>query len=712
QFYILASSLRTQTETRSLKSGETFAVFDDLADIQPVGLGQQGLYHRGTRFLSRLELRMGDSRPLLLSSTVKEDNGVVAADLANPDIMEAGRRALAANTVHVSRTAVLVEGACYQRLRIRNYGTAAVDLPITFEFDADFRDIFEVRGLKRAKRGRTLPAETRPEEVLLGYEGRDGLVRRTRVRFEPTPDEISSGRVTYTLSIPPKDDISISVAITCEQGDWTPRRVGYEQAVLAAGNKVGRETERACGIHTSNDLFNNWVSRSRTDLGMLLTEKSEGPYPYAGIPWFSTPFGRDGIITALQMLWLDPEIAKGVLGYLAETQASQMLPEQDAEPGKILHEAREGELAALGEIPFRQYYGAVDTTPLFVLLAGAYYERTGHQPFIEKIWPHVVRALEWIDRHGDRDGDGFVEYERRAPSGLTNQGWKDSEDAVFHADGRAAEGPIALCEVQAYVFAAKQSAARLARGLGETDLAQSLDEAALALQDRFSRSFWSDELGTFVLALDGNKRPCEVRTSNAGHCLYAGIASPEQAQAVAAVLMSDEMCSRWGIRTLASCEERFNPMSYHNGSVWPHDNALIANGLARYMLKDGVTRIFTQLFDACLFMDLHRLPELYCGFPRRSGEGPTRYPVACAPQAWASASVFSLLQACLGLTISRADNRIAFFRPVLPPFLERVSITNIRVGDSTLDIEFHRHAEDVGIQVVRRDGDAQVLVVK
>lgn len=719
-FYILSTSAHIDDRTRVLKDDDTFAVFDRFGDVETYGNGEAGIYHRDTRFISRLILKMEGVRPLLLSSSVKDDNAVLAIDATTPDIERNGTVAIAHGAVHLLRSKLLWDQTCHERFQVRNYGLDAIRLSLSIEIGTDFADIFEVRGARRARRGRHLPAQVQGGSIIHAYEGLDRRVRRTRIVFDPAPDLITETQARYEISLGPGEKEEYRYAIICEMNDpvepatpSSPVPLGYEEAAHQVGKVLQAARAETAQIHTSNEQFNDWLNRSLADLVMMRTDTPHGTYPYAGVPWFCTAFGRDGIITALACLSFNSTFARGVLAYLAATQANVTSADNDAEPGKVLHETRDGEMALLGEVPFHRYYGSVDATPLFVVLAGAYYERTGDEAFIRSLWPHIVRALDWIDRYGDRDGDGFIEYARRSQTGLANQGWKDSEDSVFHADGSLAHGPIALCEVQAYVYAAKRAAADLAAVLGDAERAGVLAQAADALRDRFAAAFWCDDISTYALALDGDKRPCRVSTSNAGHCLYAGIATPEHARRVAATLTSDAFFSGWGVRTVADGERRYNPMSYHNGSVWPHDNALIAAGFARYGLKEEAARILTGLFDASLFFDLNRLPELFCGFPRRPGEAPTHYPVACSPQTWAAATVFLLLESCLGLKVLGSQGRIMFFKPLLPESLKQVSINGLRVGNASIDLLAVRHDEgDVGINVVRREGDLDVLILK
>jgi glycogen debranching enzyme len=712
EFYILATASLAAEHPLVLKEGDTFGVFDPHADIGRYGSGEQGVYHEDTRYLSRLDLKLGRSRPLFLSSSVRHANDLLLADLTNPDIVLEDGGVLPRGTVHIFRTKLLWNGSCHERLRLSNHGLQAVRLWLTLSFGADFVDIFEVRGTRRERRGALLQPEVEGSRVVLAYRGLDDVLRRTRLDFDPAPRELTGSQARFELRLDPQATTLLEVTVTCEP-DGEPRLpVPFDQALAAAERRRSDAQEGRCRIETSNETFNAWLERSRADLDMMTTETVYGPYPYAGVPWFSTVFGRDGLITALETLWLDPSLARGVLANLAALQAGEVEEARDAEPGKILHELRKGEMALRGEVPFGRYYGSIDSTPLFVILAAAAFERTGDRELAQRLWPHLERALAWMDGFGDLDGDGLVEYARRSPNGLTQQGWKDSGDSIFHADGRLAAGPIALCEAQGYVYAARQGAALIAAALGLAERAGTLLAQAESLRTDFEERFWSDDIGTYVLALDGEKRPCHVRASNAGHALWAGIASPERARRAARTLLDDLSFSGWGVRTLSAAELRYNPMSYHNGSVWPHDNALIAAGLVRYGLKAPALRILAALHDASAHFELRRMPELFCGFKRRAGEGPTLYPVACAPQAWSAGAVFLMLQACLGLQVDGAAGRLVLREPALPEFLDVVRIERLAVGGGVVDLVLRREGDDVGVHVARRQGEVSVLVAK
>ena len=679
RFYILATSSLLQERRHVLKDGGSFAVFDPQGDIVPLGSGEQGYYHFGTRHLSRLQQTLNGRRPLLLSSRVREQNDIFGADLTNADQVRDGEIVLPRDLLHVFRSRFLWDGHWYERLRFANYG---------------------------------LEPRVARDRVTLGYLGLDGLTRATELLFDPPPLEISGDRARFALALGPRESAAITLTARCEGPEYRGRTLSYEEAFDACAIRGAHRRRSWCTLVSANEQFNEWFKRSAADILMMTSDLPTGPYVYAGVPWFSTPFGRDGIITALEVLWANPELARGTLAYLAETQAADANPLQDAEPGKILHETRAGEMARLGEVPFGRYYGSVDATPLFVVLAGRYYARTGDRDFIASIWGAIERALAWIDTSADADGDGFIEYARRTPKGLVQQGWKDSNDSVFHADGTLAAGPIALSEVQAYVHEAKLQAAALASVLGLGDRAGSLRRAAAALREQFERAFWCEELDAYALALDGEKRPCRVRSSNAGQCLFGGIASPARARRIADTLMGDVMFSGWGVRTIATGEARYNPMSYHNGSIWPHDNALIGAGLGRYGLRSAVARILAGLFDASLFVDRQRMPELFCGFHRRAGEGPTLYPVACSPQAWAAGAVFMLLQSMVGLTIEAAERRVTIRSGLLPEFLPQVRVNDLQVGDGTVDLILERHRQDLGVTIERNDANAEIVVIK
>jgi glycogen debranching enzyme len=707
-FYIAVADAATR-HRYTLKSGDTFVVMDSHGDVGASSGGPDGLFHCDTRYLSRLELTVNELQPLLLGSNLRDDNALLAIDLTNPDIFSDQRIVLEKDTLHIVRTIFLWQGTAYQRLGVRNFGDRAADLRLVVLFDSDFADLFEVRGMRRGRRGVVTRKLVGADQVVLSYRGLDGVIRRSRLTFDPPPAKLAVNAASYQLHIPPGAMQPLFIAVACDRADERP--MPFMRGLLAARRELRAATAGGTTVESSSELFNEVLCRSAADLSMLMTDTPQGRYPYAGIPWYSTTFGRDGLITALQMLWWNPSVARGVLRRLAAHQATVTDPRSDAQPGKILHEMRAGEMAALREVPFGLYYGSVDATPLFVLLAGAYVERTGDEATLAELWPAIEAALAWIDGPGDPDRDGFVEYRRATEEGLANQGWKDSHDAIFHADGRLAEGHIALAEVQGYVFAAKRLAARCARRLGHDALAGALEAQAARLAERFEAAFWCPQIETYALALDGDKAPCCVRTSNAGQVLFAGIASPGRAAMVARGLMETRFNSGWGIRTVAKGEARYNPMSYHNGSIWPHDNALIALGFARYGFAHSVEQLFKGLFKAATYMDARRLPELYCGFQRQRGRGPTLYPVACSPQAWASATPFTLLEASLGLEFDPGKGEIRLRNPRLPAFLDEVTLRNLRLDSASVDLRVRRHKDAVSLDILRTSGKIQVSIV-
>lgn len=710
QFFIPAAASLQERRPRVLKHGDSFAVYDHNGDILSGPGSPEGLFFKDTRHLSHLYLTLDGARPMLLSSSLRDDNAALICDLTNPDLVGEDGQLFEHDRLHIRRVRALWEAAAYERLSIRNFDDQMRRVRVSFAFEADFADLFEVRGTKRKRRGQHELPQVNADSVLLAYQGLDGRRRETRLRFDPTPTQLTHERADYVIDIGAGDTRVLFFETSCnpDAPSTEPARRQFFIGLRGARRALRSCAANAASIETSNAILNEALCRSIADLFMLVSDTPEGPYPYAGIPWYSTVFGRDAIITALQTLWLDPSLALGVLRHLAAHQAKAIDEFADAEPGKILHEVRHGEMAELREVPFRHYYGSVDATPLFVMLAGAYFDRTSDIASIHALWPNIEAALKWIGEYGDRDGDGFVEYGRRNEHGLVNQGWKDSHDSVFHEDGALAEGPIAMAEVQAYAYGAWRAAANISRALGKNTRAKELDQRAETFRALFDKHFYDEALGTYVLALDGKKRPCRVRASNAGHVLYTGLALPERAQAVAQTLLSGASFCGFGVRTVATTESRFNPMSYHNGSVWPHDTALIAAGLARYGFRREAARLFEGLFTASTYMDLRRLPELFCGFPRQPGTGPVFYPVACSPQAWATGALPFLMQVCLGLRFSPSERILRFDRPILPEFVDEVTLRNVTVGDCLLDLHLRRANSDVLVHVFNRTGECHV----
>lgn len=688
--------LPLQGRLLTLKHGDMFGVFDAQGDIigavEPGGGrgSADGLFYEDTRVLSRFRMTLNGVLPESLGASVSDDNTLLSINLTTPALTDDRGRTLFRGQIHLHRRRYLWNRGMHEAVVLRNHGLETCRVTLAVEYAADFLDLFEVRGSRRENRGSPLAVSLEEQAVTLAYEGLDHRRMATGIAFSRRPDAIFEDHAAFCLDLTPgaAQELFVSIHATGVSRQ-VPEKRSFLAGLRAAKRCMRRSARGLRKVTSSSETFDGWLGRAGADLALLTTQLDTGPYPYAGIPWFSVPFGRDAIITALQTLWLDPGLARGVLSYLAGHQATEVSSFRDSAPGKIMHETRRGEMSRLDEVPFRRYFGGVDTTPLFVMLAGAYYRRTNDHATLKALWPAITRALDWIDR-SCRGSGGFLAYERGELSGLQNQGWKDSHDSVFHSDGRLAEGPISLIEVQGYVFAARHAAADIAEAKGDSRMAAALRKAAEDLRWRVEERFWCDDLGTYALALDGGGRPCRVRSSNAGHLLYCGLPDADRCRILVDRLMEPRQFSGWGIRTVAEGEARYNPMSYHNGSIWPHDTALLGAGMARCGRRDASARLLGGLFDAARhFTDL-RLPELFCGFRRRRGEAPAAYPSACVPQAWASGAPFMLLQACLGLEVDAVQREVRLTQPALPPFLEEVAITGLLVGSGRADFRVRR----------------------
>ena len=692
---------------QALKDGDTFLVADNWGDLKG---GADGLFDRDTRILSRFVMTVGLARPSRLSSGVSRDNVFFTAHTTNRPLPPMGGRSAPAGVLHIERRRFIWDRRMFERVRMVNHGIEDVLLPLAFEFGADFADIFQVRGTLREKRGAGEVPTTDGRRVTFRYTGLDAVVRTSCLAFSEPPARLNGSRAEFMFSLPMGKELDLYIECGPEMC-LTPDAQRWRGNAVQARLAMRRRRRRGASLRgPRSPRFNQWLDQSRADVALLTTDLPTGPYPYAGTPWFSTPFGRDGIISAWQMLWLDPSLAKGVLTYLARRQATEVSAFQDSQPGKIMHETRGGEMSALGEVPFGLYYGGVDTTCLFVALAGAWFRRTGDIETIRALWPNLISATEWMRDYGDSNGDGLIDYARAAETGLSNQGWKDSEDSIFHSDGRFPKGPIALLEVQGYAFAAWRAMADLGALLGDGRAPawnQQAEEVRLLVEDRF----WMEDEQFYAIALDGDGAPCQAIGSNAGHLLFTGLPSPARAAAVTKRLLGAEFRSGWGLRTLARGQARFNPMSYHNGSVWPHDTSLGVAGMARYGERDAVGMILGEIYAAASHFHM-RLPELFCGFERQPGEGPIAYPVACLPQAWAAGSVFLMLQAALGVSIDALTRTVTVNAPALPAGIERLTVSRLQVGDATVDLAFERLGDQVVVVPRNRVGEVRIVTTR
>jgi glycogen debranching enzyme len=690
-----------------IKSGDLFLFTDREGEIPADQPGGHGLYFHDARYLSRYQLLLQNQRPITLLSTA-ELGYSTEQEMTNPMFYGELGRPVLKQTIGIRRERV-IDDVVQERLSFTNFNVFPVNITIGLAMGADFADIFEVRGMKRDRRGTLLDPLIEKDSITFGYMGLDGIKRQTRVTFSPEPTTITPEGAVYQLRLRHRESCTIHITIGVDEaqakGPWIAtfdRQRQLQQAWL----------QRCTQVASNNEFFNTMISRSLNDLHLLLSGNNEEPYVAAGIPWFATLFGRDALIASLQALPFNPDIARDTLRLLAQWQGKKVDSWRDEEPGKILHELRLGEMAHLKEVPFTPYYGSIDATPLFLLLAAQWYAWTGDLDFIRSLEPNLRAALEWVARYGDVDGDGYIEYEKHSSRGLVNQGWKDSTESTIYPDGTLVYPPIALVEVQGYVYAAKEGLSRVFADLGDEGLAQQLRQEAVELKEHFNQDFWLQQEGFYALALDGFKKPVATITSNPGHALWTGIITEERARAVVDRLLRNDMFSGWGIRTLSSRAKRYNPMGYHLGTVWPHDNSLIAMGCKRYGFEDELNEIATGLYDACLSFDYYRLPELFCGMARTRHNVPVRYPIACSPQAWAAGSMLLTLQAILGLEPNAPAAELIIARPALPTWLDSVHLRHMRVGNSRVDLTIHRRNGKTETDITDIEGSLKVSVVR
>jgi len=696
----------------TLIDGKTFLSTTVAGDIMPPGAPDVGFFHDDTRFLSRLELRVDGYRTVVLSSSTEQTfSSQIELTTGKSTMRETYE--IPENTVHIRREQLLSSDTLYDNLSFENFNFQELELVIELAYEADFIDVFQVRGVARGKPGRYYQPVVRRDSIIFHYCGLDRIARETIIHLSPEPELVNGTTARWKLRLPPFKSFQLHTTIVPQVEGKRSRagRPDFAQQLRLRREALAEWASHSSSFSSSNGIFNEMVGTSKGDFHALQIPEAKERVIAAGIPWFATMFGRDSIIAAYQSLMLNPRLATETLRVLAMQQGKEKNDWRDEEPGKILHEYREGEMTRAGEMPFGPYYGSVDSTPLWLILLSETFNWTADEQLVKDLLPNAYRALEWIDSFGDLDGDGFVEYQCRSPKGLVNQGWKDSWDAIMHRDGETAKAPIALCEVQGYVYEAKYRMASLMRSFGDTRTADKLKKESAEMAKRFEKAFWMPKLGFYAMALDRDKRQTQVISSNPGQLLFTRMLPLERAKTVTQRFMRSDMFSGWGWRTISREERIFNPLSYHRGSIWPHDNSLIAHGMALYEFREPANRIFTALFQAALKFRDYRLPELFCGIERREHDDPVQYPVSCSPQAWASGAVFLLLMSVLGIRPSAHRKELNIVNPSLPDFLDHFSIRNMQVGGSRVGLDFTRRGERTFCNVVDIEGDKLLVNV-
>ena len=728
--YIPSSALLTGIPKISIKDNRAFAILDPHGQCPRIYSPNSalGFYFNDTRHLGIWELTLNGEAVVPLATELLSNGNIIVVSMTNRDLDRIDKKGrIPRETLLVRRILAYMKDQLFETVEIKNFSSEEHVLQLEVWSGGRFDDIFEVRGFTRVQRGKMLPIrEEHTSDSALTihqYEGLDGKVRQTFIQrhFALEKMRVSPAIAGYftRVRIPPKETVSMRSTVSFDQAprsDFSGKAFGAiptAELMETFSRSQDKDPITQIQFDCDNAIVTRAIHSALTDMYMLLTRESGGTlYPYAGIPWFSAPFGRDGLIAAYQMLPWAPQIAKGVLDYVFGCLGDKVDPFTDEQPGKVFHEMRLGEMAATREVPYVPYYGSVDSTPLALILLQEYVRWTRDRESLAKWWPYAIRALEWIENWGDPDRDGFLEYDRLLPTGLVNQGWKDSSDSVMHEDGTLAPPPIRLCEVQGYAFRARQAMSELAALMGDGALSSRMRIAALSLRANFGERFWDGKKQIVYLALDGAGKPCSVRSSNMGHCLWSEILTPQQANEVVGHLFSRDMFSGYGVRTLADTEVAYNPMSYHNGSIWPHDNSLIMEGLRKYGFKRELETLTGGLIDVLESSEDFRLPELFCGFRRRGNAPPVPYEVACKPQAWAAGSIFLMLKSMLGISMDAQQNYVVLNSPILTSRINRLEIRGLRGLDWEMDLAFRSSNGKTYVDVTRKSGTVRVLTVK
>ncbi len=692
-----------------IRERSTYLLTDDTGNVGAGNTQGFGLYHRDARHLSAYHFNLNGIAPVVLLSTA-ELGYAMEQVLTNPTLVTRDGRQLLRGSMEISRQRVISDGV-EEQVRITNFNPFPVSLDLNYEFGADFWDIFDVRGYARARQGVVHAPEVTKRSIAYSYTGIDGQERSTRINFDVAPARIDASSATFHVTLQRRETQTVGITILLDHHIRRGSKSGSRMDTI--DDQYRQWTEGCAQVFTDNEFFNRVMTRAMHDLRMLWSENEQGEsFLSAGTPWFDALFGRDSCIVSMQTLPYKPEIARTTLRMLAKSQGTQLNPARDEEPGKILHELRFDELSCAGELPYAPYYGSVDSTPLFLLLVAEYYDWTGDLRLVRELLPSIRAALRWMELFADPMGDGYLSYEKRSARGLVNQGWKDSWDAVVHANGMLAQPPIALAEVQGYAYAARRRLAPVLERLGDTKLAARLRREAKRLYQRFNTDFWMPSQRFYAMALDGNRQHVASTTTNPAHCLWTGLIDPERSTDVVSRLLANDMFSGWGLRTLSGGSPRFNPLGYHLGSVWPHDNSVAAMGFKMYGYADELNEVATALFDACTSFPYFRLPELFGGETRSAHNAPVPYPVACRPQAWAAGAFPLMTQAMLGLKPEAPEKRLRIVDPKLPYWLNSVSVRGLRIGQGEVALHFRREGNQTRVEIQEATGGIDVFISK